>query len=481
MNKDRLLLHQPDVVERLAASLQCYGAALDASATGVGKTYSACGVVRELKLPTLVVCPLVMRTVWERAAEYLGTEVSTINYEMLRTGRTPYAMEDRGDYRFNPAVKLAIFDEVHRCRGLDTDSSRLLIAAKRQKVPTLTLSATPAESPIHMKALGYLLDLHSLDADTKKTLREEMEGKAKPTFWSWARALGVRPGPWGGMEWRVSEARRIDVMNRIRLQMKDKVVRLTTDMIPGFPKSKNSVELYDLHNSERIDEIYAEIAEAESELKVKEGADWEKAVEKHRLFCERNKVEFELEDVVVSPLVKILRARQRLELLMVPVMVELIDDSVVSGNSVAMFCEFKQTMLEVGARIREEHRYIWGDNTGPENAQNAEDFRADKFRVVLCQNAAGGVGIGLQDTRGRHPREGFHLPGFSAQNLIQAHGRLPRAEAKSNVIQRVVLANCQTHRQLRGVLAGKMNAIDTLVDADLRPSNLAEETSVSIF
>lgn len=463
MNKERLLPHQPDVVERLTASLQGYGAALDSSATGVGKTYSACGVVRELKAPTLVVCPLVVRSAWANAAAYLGTGVSTINYEMLRTGRTPYTSKVHKEYRFHPAVKLLIFDEVHRCKGLDTDASKLLIAAKRQKIPTLCLSATPAESPIHMKALGFLLGLHSLDADTKRTLREEMAGPPLPTFWSWARQLGVRPGAFGGMEFKVSDSRRTEVMNRIRLQMTDKVVRLTTDMIPGFPKSSNSAEVYDILNSERIDEIYAEVAEAEAELQGKEQEDSLKA-----------------KDGNVSPLVKLLRARQRLELLMVPVLVELVNDSVESGNSVAVFCEFKRTLMEIDERINPEARFIWGDNPGPVNAENADDFRADKYRVVLCQNACGGVGISLHDTRGVYPREGFHLPGFSALNLIQAMGRLPRAEGKSNVIQRVVLAACATHRQLRSTLASKMNAIDTLTDADLRPQNLVVERRIVV-
>lgn len=191
--------------------LQTYDSALDASGTGCGKSYVALAIAQALRLPCLVVAPKIAISAWRSVSEHFAEPVSIINYELLRGGRTLFGawnsdakVTDRrpalyicircsrrytegnidslcpyhehgvhcleykrkpanlGHFTFSPAVRLIILDEFHRCGGLNSLNSKILIAAKRQKIKHLLLSATPAQSPLQMKAMGYSLDLFTL-------------------------------------------------------------------------------------------------------------------------------------------------------------------------------------------------------------------------------------------------------------------------------------------------------------------------------
>jgi len=204
-----LLDYQPAAAEQLCAALETYGGALDGSDMGVGKTAQACAVIRARKLPTAVVCPAVSISGWNRMGAKLGTEFSILNYDMIRTGRSPFGTwanprparipghwqcescqqkfnmveeakarpcphqllgihclelkkkpHDYGQFTWHPGIKQLVFDEVHRCAALDSLQSDMLLAAKRQKIPVLGLSATGGETPLHFRALGYVLGLH---------------------------------------------------------------------------------------------------------------------------------------------------------------------------------------------------------------------------------------------------------------------------------------------------------------------------------
>src|SRR5579862_2965440 len=202
---EKLRPHQRGPFTHLRAVLAQYGSGVDQSGTGTGKTYVGAAVALSLREPALVVCPKIARSAWERAAEYLGEKLSVINYEMLRTGRSPFGRWSNanpeskvflhcevcqcrvdetnpqscphhprgihcvvtkrtapryGHFTFHPGVRTIVFDEIHRCNGVDSLNADLVIAAKRGTAKVLGLSATMAHSPIQFRALGYLLDLH---------------------------------------------------------------------------------------------------------------------------------------------------------------------------------------------------------------------------------------------------------------------------------------------------------------------------------
>ena len=69
----------------------------------------------------------------------------------------------------------------------------MAIAAKPYKV--LMLSATVADDPTELRAVGYLLGMFEL-----------------PKFWNWLRAHGCKPNPWGAMEF---DRRKLGVLDKI--------------------------------------------------------------------------------------------------------------------------------------------------------------------------------------------------------------------------------------------------------------------------
>jgi len=208
---DKLKPWQIAPANHLYDILQRFDSALDSSDTGTGKTYTAIAIAQALQLPTLAVVPKISITGWKTVCEHFGEKISVCNYEQLSTGKTPFGnwtgqrqvqagrpvirvcsrcqrsypegealdacpydpegQHDitlkrgrlrHGHFVFNSAVKFIIFDEAQRCGALDSLNSKILIAAKRQHIKTLMLSATPFDTILRIKAIGYHLDLFTL-------------------------------------------------------------------------------------------------------------------------------------------------------------------------------------------------------------------------------------------------------------------------------------------------------------------------------
>ena len=89
--KDGLREWQIGSVSKLKAAIKRYGAAVDGSQMGTGKTYSACGLARELNIPFVIVCPKAVKGVWKKVAlEHFKLNknfIGVINYELLSRGR----------------------------------------------------------------------------------------------------------------------------------------------------------------------------------------------------------------------------------------------------------------------------------------------------------------------------------------------------------------------------------------------------------
>lgn len=495
MNLSGLLEYQKPSAEHLLRVVRKNRAALDASDCGTGKTFVSCAVVRELDLPTLVVCPDVARTGWLRAGAHMGVEFDVIGYEMLRTGRTPFGRwqfplpkprktrlkcltcqcfisadtspcpyhysgthcvevktlpHNYGRFTFNPGVRCLVFDEVHRCGDTDSLNSDMLLAAHQQAIQTLALSATAGDTPLKFKALGALLGLHS--------------GERQPGFWQWSRLWNCRPSPHGGFYMAGNVEQRRKVMSRLNSEIfPDHGVRVKiADLGDAFPECQITAELYDLNEGGAIDKLYAEMDEAIQALR-------EHAAEDKQ-----------------SHLTVILRALQEIELLKVPVFVQLTEDANAQGYSVAIFVSFTQTLNELCKRLKTDCR-IDGSQVGAAGQKRRQkcidSFQANTDRRLVANSAAGGVCLSLHDTRGDAPRLGLVSPCSSAVNIRQVFGRLPRAGGKSKSLYRVILAAGTREEKTHARLVPKLNQQDALNDADLFSSNLdlTEHELSSIF
>jgi superfamily II DNA or RNA helicase len=495
--ESKLRAHQSEPANRLIDILSKHNSAVDLSDTGTGKTYVASAVACHFNQPTLVIAPKIALTAWRRAAEHFGDKFSVINYELLRMGHSGLGQWENqekvdagrktyftcqccqqvvdvaspempacythptgihcivarkktvhyGRFVFHSGIKFAIFDEVHRCGGLDSLNAELLIAAKRQGIRTLGLSATAACSPLNMRALGYLLDFHSLDHD------HIVPGKGMKlrNFYAWARKYKCWNDPqFRGFKWFAGRDEQLKIMSDIRDSIiPARGVRVRTTDIPGFPAREITAELYDLDQIDEIDKLYEQMADALSELDRRCAAD--KASE--------------------HPLTKILRARQRIELLKVPVAVELCADFRAKGYSVALFVNFKATISELCRRLNCS-AIIDGSVVGDARQRTIDDFQSDQINCILVNSEAGGIAVSLHDTEGNHPRVGLVFPTFSAVTMKQVFGRLHRDGGKSTCHYRMILAANTVETSIHRALRGKLNNLDALNDADLMPDNL---------
>lgn len=478
--------HQIAPAGHLLDILHRSSSALDGSDMGIGKTYIAAYVAKQLGLPTLAVVPKISISAWHRAAAAFDDKISVIGYEALRTGNTPFGcwehtpepakkyfvctncqrrfepdkgagiaadpcytrpdgihcFETRksprrlGKFYFSPEVALLIFDEVHRCNGTDSLNAEMLIAAKRGGHRVIGLSATPAIEPADLRALGYVLGLHKLG-----------------DFYPWLSRLGYRKIPGGGLVWMKSKAQQRAIMAGINSQIfPAKGIRVRKSDIPDFPKCEIRAELFDLGSGEKLDALYAEMATHLADLRSR--ADRTDKSPDH-------------------PLTRMLRASEEIELLKVPLMLELRADYRARGISVAMFVNYQRTIAALRERIPDA-ALIDGSPEGVRDRDEAVRlFRNNEKSDIILSNAAGNASISLDDAAGGHPRAGLVFPPFSAVLFRQLTGRLPRHGGKSDSFYQVIFAEgSQVERRRHSLISAKLDNLDSLTDADLTGLNL---------
>lgn len=479
---DKLRKWQVEPANRLLAALRTGQSCVDLSDTGTGKTYVAAAVAASLGYPMVTVVPKIAVSNWKAIHRYVGGyEHVVVGYEQLAGGRTGFGtwtnnppkgfrleqqyvcescqcVVDFDDYRkcychgagihcvktkkkpwkygqfiWNESVRLLVFDEIHRCSGLDSNTAELLIAARRQNIPVLGLSATAACTPLQLRALGFVLGLHNLGSSWR----------------NFAYRYKCRHDPrFHGLKWLAGREEQKAIMAEIRSDIiPSRGVRVTRESIPNFPKCQILCGLYDIQQPEQIDAAYQELVPALRQLEVRAESDSELAI------------------------TKILRARQRIELLKVPVTVELAADELAKWNWVAIFVNFSETIAQLRRKFPDAG-VIDGQQSAAARQRAIDDFQSNKSRIILVNGAAGGAAISLHDEHGEHPRIGLVMPGNNAVQLQQIFGRLPRDGGKSAVVYRVILAAHTIETRMHKAMSAKLDNMSALNDADLNPQNL---------
>jgi hypothetical protein len=172
-----------------------------------------------------------------------------------------------------------------------------------------------------------------------------------------------------------------------------------------------------------------------------------------------------------NPLTKRLRMRQEIELLRVPVITEMAEEFIEEGKSVVCFVNFRQTLDAIGERMK-KHKpvYILGDQTTDQRESAIASFQANKSHLIICQIAAGGVGVSLHDLHGK-PRVSLISPTYSAVDLKQALGRIHRTGAKTPALQYILFAANSVEEEVSKSVKTKLRNIDLLNDGDLLTHN----------
>ena len=426
--------YQNEHCKILLSGLSEHNAVLDASDTGTGKTFCALAIAEHLNLFPIVVTPKSVIPSWKKVAKLIGTDLFVSNYEQFRLNKTPYLLgydETKNEktekkFKWNHCKNsIIIFDEVHRCKNHTTQNSKMLEAAKTSEVKVLCLSATIADNPMQMFALGLTLNIFS----------------SKSGFWQWAFKRGVYKG-WFGYDFKNTPENLKKIHDDIFPHRGHRIA--IKDLGDKFPDNLILTETYDMNSAgNKIQAIYDNMKSELfhlSQTKKEDGS---------------------------SVLTEILRARQEIELLKIPTFVEMAEDHVEEGMSVVVFVNFEESVQALSERLKTKC-LVTGKVKDEERENNISDFQKGKERIIICNIRAGGVGVSLHDEFGNYPRVSLISPTWSAQDLKQALGRIHRAGSHSKAIQKIIFAAGTVEEDVAARVEKKLNNITMINDGDLQ-------------
>ena len=82
--------------------------------------------------------------------------------------------------------------------------------------------------------------------------------------------------------------------------------------------------------------------------------------------------------------------------------------------------------------------------------------------MVVANIAAGGTGVSLHDINGKRPRISLISPTFSAKDHLQTLGRIHRNGAKSDAIQKILVAADSIEEKVMESINRKLNNLEAL-------------------
>jgi len=417
-------------VDFLKEALRIYQGALDSSQTGVGKTVIASHVALEFGCPVAVVCPKIVIPHWEREFKEVGIKpIFIVNYEKLKRGGEHIVKVAKKIYRWQlPEGTLIIWDECHKCKAPFSQNSQMLVAATQAGYRNLMLSATACQDPTEMRAIGFALGLHALNGSK--------DAGIKKSWFSWMMGYGCRRDPWNN--WVAGPISYLKDLNK-SMYSRNCVKLLPQDLPSAFTDNQVITEPLAFSSLGDIAKFYKQ----------------------HGVTPEI--VEQFLEDGGASPhiLVEILRARQLAEAAKVPDIIDMVTDACSEGYSVAIFVNFTDTVRTLADTLTNAS-VIVGGQSAIDRENNVQRFQTNQTNVIICNIAAGGVGVSLHDTVGGHPRMSLISPTFNVKDYIQTLGRVHRAGAKTPVVQRVLVASKTIEERIIAKLEQKRLALDTL-------------------
>jgi superfamily II DNA or RNA helicase len=445
MNVELLLPPQREHAVNMLNSLYINGVACDQSETGTGKTYVAAWIAKNLNSPVVIVCPKVVIPSWTKVLSYFGIKAHClINYEKLIRGNTEHLSFKDGkdnsasDYIINfPKNSLVILDEVHKCKSATSKNSDFLIKLKMDGYKSLLLSATAATNPLEMKAFGFATTLHNL-----------------VSYRHFITSSGAYAGRYGGFQIDLQSQKTIEAMSNIHntlfnlYKVSSRMTRKMFDKI--FPDNHVMAECFNMGtNTDKINRVYEQM---EAEMAA----------------LEESSINYSQHHFAIMT-----KARRMAELLKVPTMVEMIEDWYDEGISPVVFVNFTDTVEAIEKQLAKNRKFdgkiarIVGGQSDKVRQKDIEDFQSDTKRIMIANLAAGNAGVSLHDLIGNHPRGSIISPSYSAINLLQALGRIHRAEGKTTCIQKVMFADGTIEVEACKRVQCKLNNLECLNDGDL--------------
>lgn len=479
----KLLSFQVAHVYQLMEVLRIKNRVIDASDTGTGKTYCAIATCALLNLTPFIICPKSVISNWvnvcrEFEVPYLGVS----NYEMLKGGKyytenyekvkCPYMdieaiplndkvikkeikeekiinnqdikqpinkkefnkkknfiQQYKTTYKFYlPTNILVIFDEAHRCKNWSSQISELLVSLSKSNSKIMMLSATLTDKVDCFKPFGVVLGFYNnLNGYRPWVKSQEIMNKAK------FNKMAID-----------EETKRLYIIHNAVFPHYGSRLKIA-ELGDLFPHNNITANAYYLEEHEKVEALYKEVNE-----ELKNLSNLEKASKGLGL---------------------LIRARMRIEMLKVSLFMDLAQEGIDNGYSLAIFINYTATLEYLCYHMKVDC-IIKGGQSMEERDMMIKDFQDNKKKVIIVMQQAGGVGISLHDIHGNHPRMSIISPSWSGYETRQTLGRIHRAGSKTPAIQKLVYVAQTYEESIAKLIQNKLRTIDALNDGDFEDDKL---------
>jgi hypothetical protein len=424
--------YQDEASDHLARALVENGFALDASATGVGKTFHALAVVEKLEAPQfIVVCRAVARDKWRSTIENVGLAdrcVHVDSWDKFRNGSlSQFVVRTKATKKAKPTFSWAplkhetvvIFDEAQDAGGYRSSNAELLLGAHRSKnAYALCLSASVADSPLRMYAIGFCTGLHTgID------------------FMNWCRRNGCSKSPFGGLYFKKCGQRKSEYPRHPRGCNCGETAVINNMHASIFPRYGVMIDYESIRLQLPPETIAIELWEPGPLPKSLHHL--REAIEKK----EEGDRELADQGIAIGG-IEHTRERQYAELSKMPDLACQLADDAAAGYWCPVFLGYSGS-IDALALLLDAASVTYGilDGRDKKRAKKAHaDFMAGTVQVLITQYQAGSASIDMHDEVGTRPRRSYLSPFPAPEKMLQALGRSFRVNLKSAVQQTIFFA-----------------------------------------
>lgn len=498
-----LLPYQLEHLQNQIYAIKKHHICLDASDTGTGKTFVNVALAKQLGYRPFIICPKSVIKNWEQVlSQFQIRPLGIVNYETIRNGKwytnknynkrdaCPYVTKNDFNYHWNfPKKTLIIFDEAHKSKNTKTINNKLMMSLRvylGNDLKMSLLSASICDKRMTIKYIAYMLKLYEIN-----TTNGKLNTKA---YKQWIQSMIKNYGNQINNDYNSQSHSTIASQNNKLLnKVRDKYL---FSHIHGliFPEHGSRMQIQDIKkmysNSFNSELVHPECFKMDE--KTVDAINQQYSLINNAIQDLKNKSFGE-----THPLTVILRARQQIELLKIPIIVDLAKSFLTANTySVVIFVNFTETIKLLYKKLRlflqkngliycgelfdifppeivvKIHSYIggvqllYGNQTLQERQYVIDSFQKGETRLIIANIAVGSIGLSLHDTIGNQPRVSIINLNFSAVDLLQTLGRITRANAKSDALQIIACCDGTIENEICDNIRHKLKNISLLNDND---------------